>query len=69
LGINILNEIRRKKGQDSLPDEFAPSSTIDEEIEPDLSLDKFKDTPEDNYEAKKAPQLNKFLKNIEYLYA
>lgn len=69
LGINILNEIRRKKGQDPLPDEFAPSSTIDEEIEPDLSLDKFKDTPEDNYESKKAPQLNKFLKNIEYLYA
>jgi len=69
LGINILNEIRRKKGQDPLSDEFAPSSTIDEEIEPDLSLDKFKDTPEDNYEAKSAPQLNDALKKIEYLYA
>lgn len=69
LGINILNEIRRKKGQDPLSDEFAPSSTIDEEIEPDLSLDKFKDTPEDNYQAKSAPQLNDALKKIEHLYA
>ena len=69
LGIEILNEIRKNKGQDPLPDQFAPTSTIEEEVEPDLSLDKFIDTPEDVYTAKSAPQLNDFLSKINHLYA
>ncbi|WP_029513720.1 hypothetical protein [Mycoplasmopsis primatum] len=69
LGIEILNEMRKNKGQDPLPDETAPIATINEEIEPDLSIDKFVDTPADEHKSTSAPQLNDFIKNITYLYA
>lgn len=68
LGVNILNEIRRKKGQQEEADQFAPSSTIEDQTKPDLSLDKFKDTSKDKTISTHAPQLNKFLNKIDYLY-
>lgn len=69
LGIEILNEIRKNKGQDPLPDETAPTATINEEVEPDLSIDKFVDTPTDEHKSTSAPQLNNFLNKVAYLYA
>ncbi|QSF13858.1 hypothetical protein [Mycoplasma sp. Mirounga ES2805-ORL] len=70
LGIEKLNEMKIKKGQQPISDIFAPSATLNnEDFEPDLSLENFVDTDEDNQEANYlAPQLNKAIKKIDHLY-
>ncbi|WP_373438781.1 hypothetical protein [Metamycoplasma equirhinis] len=50
LGINILNDIRVKKGLQPLEDQFAPNATLEDEIEYEkIDLIDYKPTPSDEY--------------------
>lgn len=61
LGLDIINDARIKKGQEPIQDQTAPSPTLPE-YEPNISIDKFKDTEQD--EVNKNIINNKFLQGI-----
>ncbi|VEU79019.1 hypothetical lipoprotein [Metamycoplasma arthritidis] len=66
LGIDIHNKIREQNNQAPLEDKKAPSGTVEENIDPDLNTEGFKETPSDDHNggASSIIHLRNFIEDI-----